>query len=80
MIWSDMGLNGTMPQRRAIWGGSIALWRGLMPRKRGEKGTKTPLLLLLAFASLADCSPPANDFHVSESALSRLTAITLPAF
>lgn len=68
-----MGPNGTMPQRRAIWEGSMALWRGLVPRKRGEAvrgrtGT-TPLLLLLAFASLADCSPPANDFHVSESAL-----------
>ena len=67
-----MGPNGTMPQRRAIWGGSMALWRGLVPRKRGEvsrrKGT-TPLLLLLAFASLASCSRPANDFHVSESAL-----------
>jgi len=57
-----MGPNGTMPQRRAIWEGS----RGLVPRKRGEvsrrEGT-TPLLLLLAFASLAGCSPPANDFH-----------------
>ena len=50
----------------------MALWTGLVPRKRGEavrrKGT-TPLLLLLAFASVAECSPPANDFHVSESAL-----------
>ena len=67
-----MGPNGTMPQRRAIWEGSMALWRGLVPRKRGEavrrKGA-TPLLLLLAFASVAECSPPANDFHVSESAL-----------
>ena len=63
-----MGPNGTMPQRRAIWEGS----RGLVPRKRGEASRRegtTPLLLLLAFASLAGCSPPANDFHVSESAL-----------
>ena len=67
-----MGPNGTMPQRRAIWEGSRALWKGLVPRKRGEASRRegtTPLLLLLAFASLAGCSPPANDFHVSESAL-----------
>ena len=63
-----MGPNGTMPQRRAIWGGSMALWRGLVPRKRGSRRKETTMLLL-AFASLATCSTPVNDFHVSESAL-----------
>ena len=64
-----MGPNGAMPKRWAICGGcSMALWRGLVPRKRGSRRKETTMLLL-AFASLAACSTPVNDFHVSESAL-----------